>query len=156
MRACISAVVRPREASVCGTNRRPLVEAMRRDEHEFGDLYGERGPVDFARHQICPFHAAHVALEIAPGDIFVLFTRFEYWLQAHHTFPLYLALGAFGIKNQPMPPQELNPVFALVFDTHFIRKHEVFVLRTGIFGLVDRLDGNFDAVCRLCRHSRAR
>jgi len=77
-------------------------------------------------HLISATHSAHGRSEVAPGNILMGFTWFEYRLLANNPFTIYLTVDAIGINNFPVSAKELYRSRAKVLDGNPVSKN-VFV-----------------------------
>ena len=148
--------VRDAQGSIYRLTRWLLVQAVRGNQIKLGNIHVEDGSVKLPDHLVTAAHGAHIALEVTARYVFMPFARFDDGLQAYHPLALYLAIGAIGIEDKPMPAQKLHTVIAQVFDGNPVRKHEMFVFRVRVLRLVHRFNRNLYAVSDLCGHAFSR
>ena len=115
------------------------VESEWGNHGELGNVHLHGGAIHHAFHQVGAYHFANARFEVAAGNVLVCLAGFEHGLLAYHTFTFHFALGEPGIKDMPVSAEELDGVFAVVFDGNAVGKHVVVLARAGICRLVFRL-----------------
>ena len=79
-------------------------------------------------------------------------SRFEDRLLAHNSFTFHFALAESGIEDMPMPAQQLNGVFAVIFNGDPVGKHIVVLAGTGVRRLILCFHTYLDPLCYFCDH----
>jgi len=76
----------------------------------------------------------------------------ENWLLANDAFTFDFALSETRIKDMPVPPQQLNGKFTVVFNGDPVGKHIVVLARTGVRRLILSFYTYLDPLCYFCDH----
>jgi len=103
-------------------------------------------------HQIGTEHLTQFRLEVAAGNVLVLFMGFDDGLNTNHTFPLYFLLFCIAVMYKPMTTKELNRKIIVVLNGNPVGKHELTQDRIGIVRLVELLYNDVDALGNLRLH----
>jgi hypothetical protein len=100
-----------------------------------------------ALHEICSLHAPFESLQNAVAVVFMMSTRRYNRLLSDNPFPLDFLNPARGMPDEPMSPEQLNSVEAVILDPNEICKDKLPLHDIGLSVQIDGLNGDSNSLC---------